>query len=209
MQPSGSPEINPPRTPGVPWITPPIPWLWQHPRRGWNSPIPTPGAGGVSQHGPKLRGDSAGDSRGWHGRFPCGRLQTLLPVEIFHPGRLFGMPLVPAARAVAVLGDLGFLDARWPPREPGAPLTPHPPPHSQYDRASWSDPSLLQEFLAFPAEGRGSWGAWGWDLVAPDPLPINSLGTGGGKSPSPHQGRVWGVPGGFWALFPAISLLLL
>lgn len=125
---------------------------------------------------------------------------ALLPVEIFHPGRLFGMPLVPAARAVAVPGDLGFLDAPRPPRELGAPLTL---PRSQYDRASWSDPSLLQEFLAFPAEGRGSWDAWGWDLVASEPLPINPLGTGGGKCPSPHQGRVWGVPGGFWALFPA------
>lgn len=111
---------------------------------------------------------------------------ALLPVEIFRPGRLFGMPLVPAARAVAVPGDLGFLDA---PRELGAPLTL---PRSQYDRASWSDPSLLQEFLAFPAEGRGSWDAWGWDLVASEPLPINPLGTGGGKSPSPHRGRIWG-----------------
>lgn len=51
--------------------------------------------------------------------------------------------------------------------------------------------SLLQEFLAFPAPGRGSWDLRGWDLVASDPRPINPFGPGAGKGPSPRPGRIW------------------
>lgn len=133
--------------------------------------------------------------RPWRRRFNCRRLQTL-HVEIFHPRRLFGMLLVPAAQGSCRPGRCwdssagrvrGGHGGSW-----GLPLSlpPSGAPSSQLERSS-----LRREFLEFPV-GRGSRDACGWGLGESDPLPRNPLGMGGRKHPSPHCHGVWGDPGG-------------
>lgn len=103
---------------------------------------------------------------------------------------------------------LGFLSrpvAWWPSRELGAP--PHPGPGVLIEPAGMILPAL--GIPGVPGGGEREpgclWmGSGGWDGVRwrQTCFPLNPLGTGGGKHPSPHHHGVWGGPGGCRAAFP-------